>query len=119
MGHVADEKIAGIYANAKALIFPQIEDFGITPLESMASGRPVIAYKEGGALETLKEGITGIFFKEQTAEGIINAVREFEKDYKDFSPERIREHAKKFSLESFKEKFRSYIEDTWEEFIDA
>lgn len=119
MGHVSDEKIAGIYANAKALIFPQIEDFGITPLESMASGRPVIAYKEGGALETVKEGITGIFFKEQTAEGIINAVREFEKDYKDFSPERIREHAKKFSLESFKEKFRSYIEDTWEEFIDA
>nr|MBP7898816.1 glycosyltransferase [Candidatus Gracilibacteria bacterium] len=105
-----------LYANAKALIFPQIEDFGITPLESMASGRPVLAYKEGGALETVKEGVTGIFFKEQNAIGIVQAVHEFERNYKDFSPEKIREHAMKFSLEKFKEKLLNYVEDMWTQF---
>jgi len=113
LGNASDEEIPTIYANAKALIFPQVEDFGITPLESMASGRPVIAYKEGGALETVKEGITGVFFKEQTSAGIIAAVHEFERNYKDFSPERIREHSKKFSLISFKMKFLDYVEDMW------
>lgn len=116
LGHVSDADLPTIYANAKALIFPQVEDFGITPLESMASGRPVIAYKAGGVLETVKDGITGIFFKEQTSEGIIEAVHEFEKNYKDFSPERIREHAKKFSLPSFKSKLLEYIEDTWRQY---
>ena len=113
LGHASDIDIPTIYANAKALVFPQVEDFGITPLESMASGRPVIAYKEGGALETIKEGITGIFFKEQTAAGIIAAIHEFERNYKEFSPERIREHAKKFSLTSFNTKFLDYVEDMW------
>lgn len=113
LGHVSDTELPSIYANAKALIFPQVEDFGITPLESMASGRPVIAYKEGGALETVKEGITGLFFKEQSAAGIMAAVHEFERNYRDYSPERIREHAKKFSLTSFKSKFLDYVEDMW------
>lgn len=116
LGNASDEEIPTIYANAKALIFPQVEDFGITPLESMASGRPVIAYKEGGALETVKEGITGIFFKEQTSAGIIAAVHEFERNYKDFSPERIREYSKKFSLASFKAKFLDYVEDMWSQY---
>ncbi len=116
IGHISEEELPHLYANAKALIFPQIEDFGITPLESMASGRPVLAYKEGGALETVKEGITGIFFKEQNAIGIVQAVHEFERNYKDFSPEKIREHAMKFSLEKFKEKLLNYVEDMWTQF---
>jgi glycosyltransferase involved in cell wall biosynthesis len=116
IGHVPESEIAHLYAGAKALIFPQIEDFGITPLESMASGRPVIAFKEGGALETVKEGVTGLFFKEQNAVGIVQAVHEFERSYKEFSPEKIREHAMKFSLDTFKEKFLSYTEDMWRQY---
>lgn len=115
-GHVSEEDLPQVYAQAKALIFPQIEDFGITPLESMASGRPVIAYKDGGALETIKEGVTGTFFRDQSAAGIIQAVHEFEHSYKNFSPEEIRKHAMKFSLETFKEKFLSYTEDMWSQF---
>lgn len=115
LGSIADSELPTIYANAKALIFPQVEDFGITPLESMASGRPVIAYRGGGALESIKEGITGMFFEDQTPAGIIHAVDEFEQNYKTFSPERIREHAKKFSLTSFKSKLLEYVEDKWRE----
>lgn len=116
LGHIPEEDIPQLYAQAKALIFPQIEDFGITPLESMATGRPVIAYKEGGALETVKEGVTGVFFKEQNAIGIVQAVHEFERNYKKFSPEEIQKHAMKFSMEIFKEKFLHYVEDMWSQF---
>lgn len=116
LGHIAEEELPDVYANAKALIFPQIEDFGITPLESMACGRPVIAYKEGGALETVKEGTTGIFFTEQNSPNLVQAVHTFERHIKEFSPEIIRNHALKFSTEIFKKKFLSYVEDMWEQY---
>ena len=116
LGHISDEDLPDIYAQAKALIFPQVEDFGITPLESMASGRPVIAYKDGGALETVKEGVTGVFFREQNAVSLVKAVYDFESEYKNFSPDKIQEHAKKFSTNTFKEKFIAYVEDMWQQF---
>ena len=72
------------YKNAKAFIFPGEEDFGITPLESMASGRPVIAYKIGGTLETIIPDKTGIFFDEQTADSLIEAIEKLEKNYDQF-----------------------------------
>lgn len=107
IGYVSDEELKKYYQDAKALIFPQEEDFGIVPLESMASGRPVIAYKAGGAMETVVEGKTGTFFEEQTEESLIDAVKRFEK--MNFDQKEIREHAERFDKKVFKEKIRSII----------
>lgn len=106
IGRVSDEKLAKIYANAIATIFPQEEDAGIVPLESMAAGRPVIAYARGGALETVIEGKTGILFQKQTVEGLIAAVQKFQKVK--FNPHLIRAHSLKFDKELFKKKILEY-----------
>ncbi len=106
-GSLDDEKLKSLYSTCRALIFPQEEDFGIVPLECMASGRPVIAYGKGGILETLVPEETGIFFYEQTTEAIIDAVMKFEK--MDFDPERIRENAKKFDIKVFQEKMKEIV----------
>lgn len=101
LGLVSDEKLADLYSNAKACIFPQEEDFGIVPLESMASGRPVIAYRAGGALETITENQTGIFFDEQNFESLQTAIDRFDKTQ--FNPEICRKRAEEFNVEVFKE----------------
>ena len=80
LGRESDEVIKDHYARCKAFIFPGEEDFGITPLEAQASGRPVIAYGKGGALETVVDGITGVFFKSQTEKDLNNAI-EIAKEY--------------------------------------
>lgn len=74
LGNVPDEELARQYAGAAGVVFPQEEDFGIVPLEAMASGRPVVAWRGGGALETVAERITGVFFDEQTPEALAEAV---------------------------------------------
>ena len=101
LGLVSDEKLAKLYSNAKALVFPQEEDFGITPLESMASGRPVIAYRSGGAVETVKEGLTGVFFNEQKESSLKAALENFNED--NFDPAVCRTQAEKFDVSVFKE----------------
>ena len=101
LGLVSDEKLAELYSNARACIFPQEEDFGIVPLESMASGRPVIAFRAGGAMETVVENKTGIFFDEQTPESLQIAIERF--NNLDFKPEDCRKQAEKFDIEVFKE----------------
>ena len=102
LGLVPDDKLADLYSKARAFIFPQEEDFGLTPLEAMASGRPVIAYRGGGSVETVLEGETGIFFNEQTEEALMKAVKDF--DSKDFQPIKCRAQAEKFSIEVFRER---------------
>ena len=97
---VSDEELRTLYAGARALIFPGIEDFGIVPVEAQAAGAPVIAFGKGGALETVKDGETGIFFQKQSVDGLCSAIEEFEK--RTFSAERCRENAKRFSPEKFK-----------------
>ena len=102
LGLVSDEKLANLYSQAQACVFPQEEDFGIVPLESMASGRPVIAFSGGGAIETVVKNKTGIFFNEQTSESLGAAVEGFYN--RDFNPKDCREQAEKFDIKVFKDK---------------
>ena len=101
------------YANAQALIFPQEEDFGITALESMASGRPVIAYKAGGALESVDEGKTGVFFDKQNVETLIETVKKFQ-DMR-FDPQYIRASVAKFDKLEFRKNIVDFINSKLEE----
>lgn len=116
LGRRNDKETAELLSKAKALIFPQLEDFGITPLEAMACGRPVIAYKKGGALETVTDGKTGIFFNEQSVESLKDAVLKFLKTEKKFDPKEIRRHAEKFSPSVFDKKIIKFIRERWAEF---
>ena len=97
-----------------AFIHPQAEDFGITAVESMASGRPVIALAAGGALETVMEGVTGKFFSEPTWEDLLDTVLRF--DPLAFDPIKIREHAMQFSADNFKKKMAEQVRGRYEDF---
>lgn len=114
LGEVSDENLKNLYSNAKALIFPQIEDAGIVPLEAMASGRPVIALNKGGSLDSMKEGVSGLFFNEQNIESLSKAVEDFEN--MQFDSKKIKDHANKFDIENFKIKIQNHINEKWEEF---
>jgi glycosyltransferase involved in cell wall biosynthesis len=113
LGWQPDESISQLYSRCKAFIFPGEEDFGITPLEAMASGRPVIAYARGGALETVcgidGKNPTGIFFYEQTSESLISALKAYEINAVLFDPLSIKEHAKGWSKERFINDFKVLI----------
>jgi glycosyltransferase involved in cell wall biosynthesis len=108
LGFVPDDQLLMVYRGAKALLFPQEEDFGITPLEAAACGKPTIAYGVGGALETVKNNITGLFFGEQSKEGLMQAMSKFEKMA--FDPARIRWHAERFSRDGFMNEIREAVE---------
>jgi len=108
LGKVSQEELARLYARCRALIFPGQEDFGIAAVEVQAAGRPVIAYAAGGALDTVIECETGLFFYEQTPEALAETVREFIK-HADFKPETIRANALRFDVDRFKERFRGLI----------
>jgi glycosyltransferase involved in cell wall biosynthesis len=95
------------YARCRALIFPGEEDFGIVPVEAMASGRPVIAYGRGGALETVVPGLSGIFFENQSVESIIEAVEQF--DHMSFDSHAIRTHAGTFDSHHFVRKLTAHV----------
>jgi len=114
LGKISDEEKANLLSHAKAFIHPQVEDLGITPIESMASGRPVIAYGVGGVTETVVPQETGIFFTEQNWESLFDAVLHF--NFENWHSEKIREHALKFSVENFKDKVKRYVEDRYEEY---
>ncbi len=111
-GRVSDEEVAKYLSEAKALIFPGIEDFGIIPVEANAAGCPVLAYKEGGAIDSIKENETGLFFEEQTADAIIECMNKFEQLESSFTNREVfTNHVKKFSKEEFITQISKAIEE--------
>lgn len=107
LGELSDQQRNWHLSHCRAFIYPQIEDFGISALEAMASGRPVIAYRKGGALETVVEGLTGTFFDEQTWESLAHKVLRFRDE--DYHPEKIREYTRQFDEAIFRKKIEQYI----------
>jgi glycosyltransferase involved in cell wall biosynthesis len=110
-GRLPDAEVGELLAHCQALIFPGYEDFGITPVEAQAAGRPVIAYAAGGALDTVVDGETGLFFHEQTTESLADAIRRL--DAADFDPVAIRRNAERFSVHRFKQELRAFVEEKW------
>lgn len=110
LGRVDDSQAATVLANSKALLFPGEEDFGIVPLEAAASGVPVLAYGRGGALETVRDHETGLFFDQQTPEALAAAIGEFEQCEMSFAPALIRRHAEKFSEHHFQTRFAREVD---------
>ena len=109
LGWVSDAKIASLLGGAKAVIVPGEEDFGLVPLEAASSGRPAIALRRGGALETIVEGVTGEFFDLPDAESLAAALRAF--DGRSYDPEKLRAHAEQFAPERFVERLRALIDE--------
>lgn len=103
MGRMPFEKLRRYLASCRALVFPGEEDFGIVPVEAMASGRPVIAYGRGGALDTVRDGETGLLFPDQSADGLIAAVERFEREgLDDLDPQALVRHARRFDEAAFR-----------------
>ncbi|OGY26345.1 MAG: hypothetical protein A2Z42_03395 [Candidatus Woykebacteria bacterium RBG_19FT_COMBO_43_10] len=116
LGRVSDDEVGKLMVSCSALIFPTHEDFGIVPVETMAASKPVIAYRGGGALETVLEGVTGEFFDQQTPGDIIKTVKRFQPNK--YSPVACQTQAKKFSEEKFKRAMKLFVEEAWQRKID-
>lgn len=110
LGRRSDEDVVRYMQKCKALIFPGIEDFGLTPLEVNACGRPIIAYYGGGALDTIIAEQTGLYFEEQSISSLVNTINRF--DQYDWDPQYIRQHAEQFSEHIFIERMQSIIESS-------
>jgi len=115
-GRVSDQELLKLYQNCRALVFPGEEDFGITPLEAQACGRPVIAYGRGGALETVLEGQTGLFFARQEDSSLRAALERFAEIESGFDRNHIRQHAEAFSTDRFKEDFMAWVDEHYRDF---
>jgi glycosyltransferase involved in cell wall biosynthesis len=107
VGSVDDTQLINLYKNAKAVIFPQEEDFGLVPLEAQACGTPVIAYGKGGALETVIKDKTGVFFEKQSAESLAKAIHRFEK--LSLNPSDCHQNSLRFNSRSFKKSVLNYL----------
>jgi glycosyltransferase involved in cell wall biosynthesis len=107
LGRASDEDVEFYVARCRALIFPGEEDFGMAPVEVAAAGRPTIAFRGGGAMETVVEDVTGVFFDEQTTEALVDAIERFEA--REWSSSVMRRHAEGFSAEVFRERFTKFL----------
>lgn len=112
LGYLEDSQLAKLYGGAKAfLALAQDEDFGITPVEAMLVGTPVIAYKGGGYLESVVEGKTGLFFDKPNSDALVDALKRF--DRVEFDPRAIKKHAQKFSKDRFRREMRKFVKDRY------
>jgi glycosyltransferase involved in cell wall biosynthesis len=107
LGYVSDEQLQKLYSNAQAFLFPAFEDAGIVPLEAQACGTPIIAFKKGGVLDTVKDGETGILFEEQTIDSLRDAI--IRCNDARFNAIHIKHHAQQFSGKNFREKIKDIV----------
>lgn len=110
LGRASDAELPSLYARCRAFLFPGEEDFGIAPLEANASGRPVIAFAAGGALDTVVDGESGVLFDRQDVASLMDAVRRVERLAWD--PARIRAHAERFDTHVFRRELRAFVEQS-------
>lgn len=116
VGHRSESEVEELLSNARAFVFSAEEDFGIVNVEAQASGLPVIAFGRGGALETVIDGKTGLFFKRQTTLSLIEAVQEFLEKEESFDPQIIRKNAERFPRSRFEQEFKVFVDAAWEKF---
>jgi len=123
LGWRSDAEVADLYARCRAVLFPAVEDYGIVPLEAAAAGRPTIALARGGALETMA-GLeqtaappTAVFFAEQTAGALADAIGRFEAEARRFEPAALRAHAEQFDRPIFRRRVAEYVDGRWGEFL--
>jgi len=109
-GKLSDEEVKQAYSHAKAFLFPGEEDFGITPVESMSAGCPVLAYGKGGVTETVLDEKTGLFFHEQTVDSLVECIERFEQKGVSYTREQIRAHSLQFSEERFRKEIAEYCD---------
>lgn len=109
LGRVSDEEMERWYSRAKGFLFPGIEDYGITPIEAMSAGVPVLAYGKGGALETVSDGKTGLFFHEQSPKGLAGCIERFEREGVAYTRQQIHDYSLGFSEEVFRQKMGDFI----------
>ncbi|HLM69001.1 MAG TPA: glycosyltransferase [Longimicrobium sp.] len=107
-GWAEDEEVASLYARCRGFLFPGLEDFGIAPVEAQAAGRPVVAYARGGALETVVDGVTGVFFEEQTVDSLVDGILRLEAMETD--PALCRRNAERFRPEEFHRRVHAAVE---------
>ncbi|MFH1509017.1 MAG: glycosyltransferase [bacterium] len=119
LGPVADEERNRQLANCRAFINPQEEDFGIAPVEAMAAGRPVVAYKKGGAKETVIEGKTGVFFEDQTPWNLVDVIRENHEKLAKYNIDDIKAHARKFDTKEFNYNIKNYVQTKYDEYLNS
>jgi glycosyltransferase involved in cell wall biosynthesis len=109
LGSLSDAALREVMGEARVVILPGEEDYGLVPLEANASGRPALAYGAGGALETIRPGVTGAYFSEPTAESLAAALVAF--DPHAYDPQAMRAHAESFGPEPFKRRFKALVDD--------
>ncbi len=119
VGHQSEAELLRYMQLAKAFVFAAEEDFGIVPVEAMSCGIPVIAYGLGGVRETVRDGETGIFFDQQTAQSVVNAVRRFETQGLTNDTHSIRERAEQYTTKRFQEQLKDLLESKWRDFAAA
>ncbi len=108
LGRASDRELADLYRRARALVVPNVEEFGIAAVEAQAAGRPVLAADAGGARETVLEGETGVRVPPHDVDALAEAMREV--DWDRFDPQRLRDHAMRFSTEAFQRRFKQEVE---------
>ncbi|MCK6579018.1 MAG: glycosyltransferase [Anaerolineae bacterium] len=117
LGYVSDDDLPDLMARCKAFLFPGLEDFGITPVQAQAAGRPVIAYGGGGALDTVIPGRTGVLFSSMTVESLMGAMESF--DAGAFDVRVLRDHAERFDTRVFNREIEETLDRTWTAFRAA